>query len=186
MVKTMPITGKDKFGHFPKHIAIIMDGNRRWAEQRGLSHLEGHRAGADSLRRVIEYLGTYRLPYLTVYGFSTENWHRSKVEVDGLFMLAEHILGQKLDEMHRNGIKLRHLGCLEELPDGVQKIIKHSVDVTKDNMNMTLGFAFNYGGRAEILNAVCSMIANGTPQERLMSLRWSNICIPAACRTWTW
>jgi undecaprenyl diphosphate synthase len=163
----MPITGKDKFSHFPQHIAIIMDGNRRWAEQRGLSHLEGHRAGADSLRRVIEYLGGYRLPYLTVYGFSTENWRRSKTEVDGLFMLVEHILGQKLDEMHRNGIKLRHLGCLEELPDSVQKIIRHSVVVTKDNMNMTLGFAFNYGGRAEILNAVCSMIADGTPQEKI-------------------
>ena len=157
----MTITGEQKFTSFPKHIAIIMDGNRRWAKQHNLSVLEGHRAGAERLRKVIELLGEYRLPYLTVYSFSTENWSRSKTEVQGLFMLVEEILQNKLEELHRNGIKLRHLGRLSELPGSVQKVIKHASDLTQNNRNLTLNFAFNYGGRTEIVDAVRGLVADG-------------------------
>ena len=156
-----------KITHLPNHIAIIMDGNGRWAEQRGLPRFEGHRAGVENLRSIMEYLGKRQLKYLTVYGFSTENWNRSEDEVKGLLRLLEETIDKEAIELHKRGIRLRHLGQLEGLPPGSQQAINRAVELTKNNTEMTLSFAFNYGGRTEILDAVRRLIAEGIPPQKI-------------------
>ena len=143
-----------------------MDGNRRWAEQRGLPRLEGHRAGVENMRSIMEYFGKRHLKYLTVYGFSTENWSRSEDEVRSLLYLLEEMINKEALELHKRGVRLRHLGRLEELPPGTQLAITRALELTKNNTEMTFSFAFNYGGRLEILDAVCHIIAEGiSPQD---------------------
>jgi len=162
-----------EIARLPNHIAIIMDGNRRWAEQRGLPRLEGHRAGIENMRSIMEYFGKRQLKYLTVYGFSTENWNRSEDEVRGLLYLLEEMLEKEAPELHKRGVRLRHLGRLEELPPGPRLAITRALELTKNNTGTTFSFAFNYGGRTEILDAVCHIIAEGiSPQnidEKLFS-----------------
>ena len=143
------------------------DGNGRWAEQRGLPRFEGHRAGAENLSRVIEYLNDYRIKYVTVYTFSTENWNRPEDEVKGLFRLSEEKIDRDLPQFQKMRIRLRHLGRLQELPPSLQGAINRGVELTKNNTGMTLSLAFNYGGRAEILDAVRHIIADGIPPEKL-------------------
>jgi len=156
----------EKLARMPNHIAIIMDGNRRWAEQRGLPRLEGHRSGVENMRSIMEYLDKRQLKYLTVYGFSTENWNRSDDEVRGLIYLLEEMIEQETPELHNRGVRLRHLGRLGELPPGPRLAITRAVELTKNNTGMTFSFAFNYGGRTEILDAVRRLIAEGTlPQN---------------------
>ncbi|MBA7699728.1 Ditrans,polycis-undecaprenyl-diphosphate synthase ((2E,6E)-farnesyl-diphosphate specific) [subsurface metagenome] len=138
----------------PNHVAIIMDGNRRWAEQRGLSSLDGHRAGVKSIRPTVEYLAKQGVKYLTVYGFSTENWSRPKDEVEGLFRLFIEVLDKEISELNEVGVRVRHLGRLDELPVNVQEAIKRAVELTADNTSLTLNLAVNYGGRQEIVEAV--------------------------------
>jgi undecaprenyl diphosphate synthase len=152
---------KKQFTHLPQHVAIIMDGNRRWAEKRGLPKITGHQAGVKNLRAVIEHLGNYHIPCVTVYGFSTENWKRSPTEVQGLLFLLEEVLKKEIDEIYSKGIKLRHIGRLEGLPQSAQEIIKNATDRTKGNGNMTINFAFNYGGRTEIVDAFNRIINIG-------------------------
>lgn len=142
----------------PTHIAIVMDGNRRWAQQRGLPALEGHRAGLKSMRSTMEYLGDRHLKYLTIYGFSTENWNRSPDEVTGLFQLFTKVLNRESSELNKRGVRLRHLGRLEQLPPDAQLAINRAVELTKNNAGMTLNFAINYGGRQEILDAVGRLV----------------------------
>ncbi|MBA7677838.1 Ditrans,polycis-undecaprenyl-diphosphate synthase ((2E,6E)-farnesyl-diphosphate specific) [subsurface metagenome] len=151
----------------PNHIAIIMDGNRRWAQQRGLPPLEGHRAGAESMRSTGEYLGNHHLKYLTVYGFSTENWNRALDEVEGLFHTFTETLNKEAPELHKRGVRLRHLGRLNELPPDVQLAINNAVELTKENTGMTLNFAVNYGGRQEILDAVRQLVDKITLSEAM-------------------
>jgi len=151
---------------FPNHVAIIMDGNRRWAEQRGLPPIEGHRAGAKSMRSTIEYLGAH-LKYLTVYGFSTENWTRPPDEVEGLFSLFTEILSKETPELHRRNIRLRHLGSLSKLPPVMLEALNGAVDMTKSNTGLTVNFAVNYGGRQEILNAVRRLADKVTLSEAM-------------------
>lgn len=152
----------------PEHVAIIMDGNGRWAERRGLPRFEGHAAGVESARSIIRYFNNrYHLGYLTLYGFSTENWSRSRDEVGGIFKLFEEIIGRESQELHREGVILRHLGRLYELPEGLQREICKAVELTSHNSGMTLGFAFNYGGRGEILDAVRRILAEGIPEKRI-------------------
>lgn len=152
----------------PEHVAIIMDGNGRWAERRGLPRFEGHAAGVESARSIIRYFNNrYHLGYLTLYGFSTENWSRSRDEVGGIFKLFEKIIGRESQELHREGVILRHLGRLYELPEGLQREICKAVELTSHNSGMTLGFAFNYGGRGEILDAVRRILAEGIPEKRI-------------------
>jgi len=152
----------------PEHVAIIMDGNGRWAERRGLPRFEGHAAGVESARSIIRYFNNrYHLGYLTLYGFSTENWSRSRDEVGGIFKLFEEIIGRESQELHREGVILRHLGRLYELPEGLQREICKAVELTSHNSGMTLGFAFNYGGRGEILDAVRGILAEGIPEKRI-------------------
>jgi len=151
----------------PTHVAIVPDGNRRWAEQRGIPRLEGHRAGALNMNTVIRYLNDYQIKYVTLYGFSTENWNRSQGEVSGLFRLLEGRIKKDTLGLHKSGVRLRHLGRLEELPPGLQQAINRAVELTKNNTGTTLSLAFNYGGRAEILDAVCRLTAEGIPPQNI-------------------
>jgi len=156
-----------KNAQLPNHIAIIMDGNGRWAKQHGLLRLEGHQAGAENIRPVIKYLNQYHIKYVTIYGFSTENWNRPEDEVAGLLRLFEESINNYVSELHKNGIKLRHLGHLEELPQGLQLAINKAIELTKNNTGMTLSFALNYGGRFEILDAIRHIIAEGIPIQNI-------------------
>jgi len=144
-----------------------MDGNRRWAEQRGLPRLAGHQAGVENMRSIMEYFSKRQLKYLTVYGFSTENWSRPKDEVKDLLHLLEEMLGKETPELHNRGVRLRHLGRLEELPPGPRLAITGALELTKNNTGMTFSFAFNYGGRTEILDAVRRLIAEGIPPQNI-------------------
>lgn len=143
-----------------------MDGNGRWAGQRGLPRLKGHEAGVENIISVIECLGEYQIKYVTLYGFSTENWSRPKNEVTGLLQLLEEAINKKVLELCNRGVRLRHLGRLEELPQGLQLTINRAIALTKNNSGMTLSLAFNYGGRIEILDAIHRLIAEGiSPQN---------------------
>ena len=163
---TTPSTMK-KITQLPNHVAIIMDGNGRWAKQHGLPRLEGHQAGAANIRPIIKCLNRYHIKYVTLYGFSTENWNRPEDEVSGLLHLFEESINKYVSELHENGIKLRHLGHLEELPPSLQLAINQAIELTKSNTGMTLSFALNYGGRLEILDAVRRIIAEGIPTQNI-------------------
>ena len=150
------ITSNDmeRISVLPRHVAFILDGNGRWAAQRGLTRLEGHRAGVENIRSIIRCLNKHGVDYVTLYAFSTENWSRPEDEVSGIFNILEEVIGRETRELHKNGVKIRHIGRLQGLPEGVQKSVKEAVKLTKNNTGMTLGIALNYGGRAEILDAV--------------------------------
>ncbi len=156
-----------KVSRLPGHIAIIMDGNGRWAEQRGLPRLDGHRAGVDNIHRVVACLNQYQIKHVTLYGFSTENWRRPEDEVEGLLQLLEERVEKEALELHRNGVRIRHLGRFDRISHGLQQAINKAVELTKDNTGMTLGIAFNYGGRSEILDAVRRLIAEAITPENI-------------------
>ena len=137
----------------PRHVAVIMDGNGRWAERRGHSRIEGHRAGLESVRAVVRAAHELGIQALTLYAFSLENRNRPKAEVEELMRLLEHYLESELEEVMRNGIRVRALGRLELLPPGVRKRLDEAIERTKGNREMTLRFALSYGGRAEIVDA---------------------------------
>ncbi|MFC2060440.1 polyprenyl diphosphate synthase [Chloroflexota bacterium] len=159
-------SAKKKITRLPNHVAIVPDGNGRWAERCGLLRLEGHKAGAENMWRMVNYLSEYPIGYLTLYGFSTENWSRPEVEVKGLFNILEERIDENVPSLHEKGIRLRHLGRLETLPEALQKAINGAVELMKNNTGMTLSLAFNYGGRAEILDAIRHIISDGTlPQN---------------------
>jgi len=156
-----------KNARLPNHVAIIMDGNGRWAKQHGLLRLEGHQAGAENIHPIIKCLNQHHIRYVTLYGFSTENWNRPENEVTGLLRLFEESINKYVSELRENGIKLRHLGHLKELPQGLQLAINKALELTKNNTRMTLSFALNYGGRLEILDAVRHIIAEGIPIQNI-------------------
>ena len=160
--------------HLPNHVAIVPDGNGRWAKKRGLPRLEGHRAGAENLYAIIEYLNDYSIKYVTIYLFSKENWRRPKSEVTGLFRLSEKRIARDAPRLHKKGIKLRHVGRLEELTQGLQQAINRALELTKNNTGMTLSLAFNYGGRTEILDAVRRIISDGVPPQSLDETLFGN------------
>jgi len=153
--------------HRPNHVAIIMDGNGRWAERRGLPRLKGHQAGITRIRSIVKCLNEYQIKYLTLYSFSTENWNRPDDEVAGLLHLLEEAIDKEIPELHKQGVRLRHLGRLEELPQGVQLAINRAKELTKNNTKITLSFAFNYGGRTEILDAIRRLMAEGNSLQDL-------------------
>ena len=163
-----------KFTLLPNHIAIVPDGNGRWAEQRGLPRLSGHQAGAENMHHMIKYLNEYPIEYLTLYGFSTENWTRPEDEVRGLFQILAEFIHKCTPEFHEKGIKLRHLGRLNELPQELQLAINGAVELTKNNTKMTLNLAFNYGGRAEILDAVRRLLAEDVKPQNIDEESFSN------------
>ena len=151
----------------PVHIAIIMDGNGRWAKKRGLPRQAGHRAGVENLRRVIDACVEFGIKILTIYAFSTENWRRPESEVRGLMRIFSRVLDQELNELHAQGICLHHLGDLSGIDPSLQKKVIRAIDLTRDNKRLILNVAFNYGGRAEILHAVQQMLADGVLPEDL-------------------
>ncbi|MEK7324676.1 MAG: isoprenyl transferase [Chloroflexota bacterium] len=151
--------------NIPAHVAIIMDGNGRWAKQRGLPRVAGHRAGTDNLRRVIEACVEFGIRTLTIYAFSTENWRRPAEEVSGLMMIFEEVIDRELDELNRNGVQLRHIGRLEGLKPAFADKVRQAVKLTSGNNRLVLNVAFNYGGRAEIVEAVRAIVAKGAPPE---------------------
>jgi len=144
----------------PTHVGIIMDGNGRWAAERGLPRLAGHRAGTENLRRTLEASVEFGIKILTIYAFSTENWQRPDSEVQGLLGILEQMLKREVKNLHRNGVRLRHLGRTEGLSPGLQEEIGKAIDLTRDNTRITLNVAFNYGGRTEIVDACRRLLAD--------------------------
>jgi undecaprenyl diphosphate synthase len=151
----------------PQHVAFIMDGNGRWGEQRGLSRLDGHRAGVKNIRPTIEFLHSKGIKYVTLYAFSTENWNRPEDEVNGIFHILEEIIVDESRELHKNGVRLRHIGSLEGLSVKLKELINQALELTAANTKMTLGVALNYGGRAEIISAVRRIIQSGMKSAEL-------------------
>ena len=151
----------------PRHVAIIMDGNGRWAQERGLSRQAGHRAGTENIRRIIECFAEHGIEYLTLYAFSTENWRRSKREVDGLLRILGRVINREIGHLHKNGIRLRHIGRLDALPPRLQRQVADAIELTKANTHMTVSVAFNYGGRAEIADALRQIVIDGVPPEQI-------------------
>ena len=164
----MPMTGTPitEDQRLPVHVAIIMDGNGRWAKERGLSRQAGHRAGTENIRRIIRYLGERGVPYLTLYAFSTENWARPRLEVRALMQLVGRVIKREIRELHERGVRLVPLGRLDNLAPSLRKQVLDAIELTKDNTGMTVAVAFDYGGRAEIVDAVRRIIADGfTPDQ---------------------
>jgi len=149
----------------PRHIAIIMDGNGRWAQTRGLPRVAGHRRGADAVRRTVAAAGERGIPYLTLFGFSSENWKRPSGEIDDLMGLLRHYLRREIAEFHHDGARLKVIGQLEHLPPDIVGLIDRAVRLTRDNRAVTLTVALSYGGRAEIVAGVkkiARQVASGT------------------------
>ena len=144
-----------------KHIAIIMDGNRRWAKEKNLPSALGHKKGVDALKKTLRACDDFGIKYLTVYAFSTENWNRKKEEVDFLMELLATTLTNELEEMHSEGVKISFIGDIKKLSPKLQKILENSVNLTQNNTGVNLQIAFNYGSRAEIVHAVKNIIAEG-------------------------
>jgi undecaprenyl diphosphate synthase len=143
----------------PRHVAIIMDGNGRWAQARGLPRVAGHRQGADAVRRTLIAAGELGIPYLTLFGFSSENWKRPPDEVDSLMGLLRHYLRSEIAELHRNGVRLRVIGELNRLAADIAAMIRNAEALTQDNDRMNLTIALSYGGRAEIVAAARAIAA---------------------------
>lgn len=145
----------------PRHLAIIMDGNGRWATSRGLPRLHGHRAGVENVRRTLKAVAARGIPTLTLYAFSTENWNRPDSEVRGLLALIDQSLQRELPELDRQGIRLQHIGELDGLKPSTQQNVIRAIQQTRSNRRLTLNLAFNYGGRAEITRAIRRILREG-------------------------
>jgi undecaprenyl diphosphate synthase len=151
----------------PRHVAVIMDGNRRWARERGLAELEGHAAGVEAIRGILRHAVRRGVPVLTLYAFSRENWARSDDEVTGLFALLEAAIRDETDELRRQGVRIRLLGRLEELPVDTRTSIGSAIAETAGGDRLQLNIAFNYAGRTELVDAFRRLAANGTPPEAI-------------------
>lgn len=143
--------------NLPRHVAIIMDGNGRWARERGLSRIKGHQAGAESVREVVRVAGELGINYLTLYAFSVENWNRPKAEVAALMQLLELYLKKEIPELDKNNVRLAAIGRLEELPLRALRQLERSIEALSHNTGLTLVLALSYGGRAEIVDAMRSI-----------------------------
>jgi undecaprenyl diphosphate synthase len=149
----------------PRHVAIIMDGNGRWAKARGLPRLAGHRAGTENLRPILEASVEFGIEILTIWAFSTENWRRPSSEVKGLLRILEQMIQRELQELHKQGVRLCHIGRLDRLPERLQHQVREAMELTKNNRRITLNVAFDYGGREEIVHAVRQIIRDGIPAD---------------------
>ncbi len=150
-----------------KHIAIIMDGNRRWAKEKGLPSAIGHKKGVDALKTICRACDKKGVKYLTVYAFSTENWNRKQEEVDFLMDLLAQTLKHELNEMHKNKIVINFIGDLTKLSPKLQEILDNAVEVTKNNTGVNLQIAFNYGARDEIVHACKAIVEKGVSIEEI-------------------
>ena len=155
----------------PVHVAIIMDGNGRWARRHGLPRLAGHRKGTENIRPVARCFAEHGVKHLTLFAFSTENWTRPESEVSGLFELLADVIEGQTAELHGEGVRLRHLGRLDRLPELLRASIERAVELTRDNDKFHLSVAFDYGGRDEILQAVRRLLAEGVAPEDMDEAR---------------
>jgi undecaprenyl diphosphate synthase len=151
----------------PVHVGMIMDGNGRWARQRNLPRLVGHRQGVENLRHVLHSAVELGIPIITLYAFSSENWKRPVEEVRGLLRILQDALGKEIGELHNNGVQLRHIGDLTPLSDDLKAQIQAAVELTRNNDRLIANIAFNYGGRQEILEAVRRIIRKGVPADAI-------------------
>lgn len=147
----------------PVHIGIIMDGNGRWAQERGRPRTFGHRAGVENLRRILQACVRFKIKILTIYAFSTENWSRPLSEVNLLLSLLAQALRKEVPELHKNGVRLNHIGRLERIPESSRQGVLDAIELTKNNDQLLLNVAFNYGGRAEVVDAAKRIIEAGIP-----------------------
>lgn len=164
------MTLKDKvepLTRVPEHVAIIMDGNGRWATSRGLPRLAGHRAGTENLRRIIRAAVEFGVKYLTIYAFSTENWGRPQDEVEGLMGIVADVIERELEELDREGVQLRHLGHLDKLNEQLRDKVLRAVERTRSNQRLVLNVAFNYGGRDEIVCAIRTLMEDGVKPDQI-------------------
>jgi undecaprenyl diphosphate synthase len=157
----------------PRHVAIIMDGNGRWAKNRGFPRLAGHRAGVGNVRPVLSTLSEYGVEYVTLYAFSTENWNRPPEEVVGLMAILKEAIDRETPALHERGVRILHLGRTGQLSPDLQEALNRAQDLTKANKGITLSVAFDYGGRSEILEAVKRIIREEIPVEELDEYRFS-------------
>jgi undecaprenyl diphosphate synthase len=166
----------------PEHVAIIMDGNGRWAESRGLPRFEGHKAGTENLRQIIKASVEFGVKHLTIYAFSTENWGRPKEEVNGLMTILETVIDRELNELNAEGVRICHIGRLEAMPKRVRAKVEHAVQLTEKNDHLILNVAWNYGGRDEIVHAIQEIVRAGTTvdqvTEELVSKHMYTQCSP--------
>jgi len=144
-----------------------MDGNGRWAKERGLSRQAGHRAGTENIRRIIQTFGENGVQVLTLYAFSTENWTRPRREVSALMRLIPRVINREIKALHKNGVRLVHIGSLEPLEPKIREKVEQAIALTKDNTRMTVALAFNYGGRAEIIDAVRRIAADKVKPDQV-------------------
>ncbi len=151
----------------PNHVAIIMDGNGRWAKVRGLPRLAGHRAGTENIRRIVESCIRYGVKHLTLYAFSTENWGRPEDEVMGLMTILGEVIERETPKLHAEGVRICHLGRLEGLNAHLCKAISSSTEKTRHNKNLILNVCYNYGGRLEIVDAIRRIIEKGITADQI-------------------
>ena len=150
----------------PKHVAIIMDGNGRWAARRGLPRVAGHERGTDNIRRITFTAGEIGIKYLTLWAFSTENWRRPAEEIEGIMRVLGEAIERETEELHRQGAQLRHIGSLDGLADDLRASVLDAIELTRNNDRLILTLAFNYGGRQELVQAVREIVVAGlTPDE---------------------
>jgi undecaprenyl diphosphate synthase len=161
LVPTTPIE------QVPEHVAIIMDGNGRWAANRGLPRLAGHEAGTSNIRCITEAAGELGIRYLTLWAFSTENWSRPAEEVSGIVRLLGETLDRELEELHRQGAQLRHIGSLDGLPPEMRDAVLNAIELTRENDKLVLTLAFDYSGRQELLTAIRNIVADGIPPDEI-------------------
>ena len=157
IASTTPIADHTKVGDEgtpPRHIAIIMDGNGRWAQSRGLPRVAGHKEGVEAIRRTVDACKSLEIEHLTVFSFSTENWRRPQAEIDALFGLLKLFVKKDLNRLHKEGVRIRIVGSREGLPEDILKLVDVCEEKTKDNSEFNVNIAFNYGARAEIVDAV--------------------------------
>lgn len=165
--KTLGHVPGTEYKYLPRHVGLMMDGNGRWAKERGLSRLEGHRHGTQNVRRVLDACSKHGIRVVTLYVFSTENWGRPKEEVDGFFQLLAEVIDRETENFQRQGVQLVHSGSLDGVPRVLAEKVARAVEVTRANREYILNVAFNYGGRAEILRAVRRILAEGISPDAL-------------------
>ncbi len=166
----------------PTHVAIIMDGNGRWAAERGLPRAVGHRAGTENVRGIIETCVEVGVEILTLYAFSTENWQRPYEEIDALFAILSDVIDRETQELGRQGVQIRHIGTLDQVPPSLAERIRNAVESTQANNRLIVNVAFNYGARAEIVRAVQRIVATGVVpadvDENLISMNLDTSGMP--------
>lgn len=151
----------------PSHVAIIMDGNGRWAANRYMPRLAGHRAGTNNISKVVEAFAMRGIKYLTIYAFSTENWNRPNAEVSGLMSILEDVIEKQTNVLHDKGIRIKHIGRIDRISESLTKAIQNAENITSNNEVLTLNVAFDYGGRSEIINAIRKLILDDISYEQV-------------------